>query len=73
MTMQDWATFLDRFLDLSDYPILIHKGKVTALEAKLKAAQEYDKFRQVQDQTYISDFDKIVRQLTGKSGGGPAA
>jgi hypothetical protein len=67
MTMQDWATFLDRFLDLSDYPILTHKGKVTALEAKLKAAQEYDKFRQVQDQTYISDFDKAVRHLTGKS------
>lgn len=64
MTMADWVAFLDRFLDLSDYPILADKGKVSALEAKLKAAQEYDKFRQIQDQTYLSDFDKQIRHLT---------
>jgi hypothetical protein len=64
MTMADWATFLDRFLQLSDYPILTDKGKVSALEAKLKAAQEYDKFRHIQDQTYLSDFDKQIKHLT---------
>ncbi len=64
MSMADWATFLDRFLQLSDYPILTDKGKVSALDAKLKAAQEYDKYRKVQDQTYLSDFDKQIKHLT---------
>ena len=65
MSMADWINFLDRFLELSDYPILTNKGKVTALEAKLKAEQEYDKFRQIQDQTYLSDFDQYIRKLVG--------
>ncbi len=64
MNMADWITFLDRFLELSDYPILSNKGKVSALEAKLKAAQEYDKFRQTQDKTYLSDFDRQIKHLT---------
>jgi hypothetical protein len=36
--------FLDGFLELSNYPILKEKGKVSMLEAKIKAEQEYDKF-----------------------------
>jgi hypothetical protein len=35
--MQDWINFLHQFLELSNYPILKDKGKVSALEAKLKA------------------------------------
>ena len=64
MTMADWITFLDRFLELSDYPILVDKGRVSALEAKLKAAQEYDKFREIQDRDYLSDFDKQIKHLS---------
>lgn len=64
MSMTDWITFLDRFLELSDYPILSDSGKVSALDAKLKAAQEYDKFREAQDKTYLSDFDKQIKHLT---------
>ena len=67
MNMKDWIVYLDKFLDLSDYPILLHKGKVSALEAKIKAEGEYDKFRTIQDKNYISDFDKeIMKQLKGK-------
>ncbi len=61
--MQQWAKFLDSFLELSNYPILKDKGKVSMLEARLKAEQEYDKFRILQDQTYESDFDKEVKKL----------
>ena len=68
MSMADWVDFLDRFLELSDYPILADKGKVSALEAKLKAAQEYDRYRQIQDQSYLSDFDKQIRHLTSGRG-----
>jgi hypothetical protein len=63
MTMSDWITYLDRFLDLSDYPILLDRGKVSALEAKLKAEAEYDKFRIVQDTHYLSDFDKLLLEV----------
>jgi hypothetical protein len=61
--MQQWATFLDRFLELSNYPILKDKGKVSMLEAKLKAEGEYEKFRIIQDQNYESDFDKEIKRL----------
>ena len=61
--MQQWAKFLDSFLELSNYPILNDKGKVTMLEARLKAEIEYDKFRVIQDQTYESDFDIELKKL----------
>lgn len=66
MKMADWATFLDSFLQLSDYPILEDKGKVSALEAKLKAETEYDEFRIRQDREFESDFDREVRRLKGQ-------
>ena len=61
--MGDWAKFLDGFLQLSNYPILTHKGKVSQLEAKLKAESEYEKYRVIQDQLYESDFDKDIKNL----------
>jgi hypothetical protein len=63
MNMKDWIVFLDKFLELSDYPILLHKGKISALEAKLKAEQEYSTFRIQQDKDYLSDFDKEIKKL----------
>ncbi|MBU4486080.1 MAG: virulence RhuM family protein [Candidatus Delongbacteria bacterium] len=65
MNMQDWIVYLDKFLQISDYPILTDKGKVTALEAKIKAEGEYDKFRVEQDRNYVSDFDEEVKRLLG--------
>ena len=66
MKMQDWIQLLHGFLELSVYPILQDNGKVSALEAKLKAEQEYEVYRQRQDAEYLSDFDREVRRLTGK-------
>ena len=63
MTMQDWIQFLHSFLELSSYPILQDKGKVSALQAKLKAEQEYEEYRVTQDENYISDFDKEVWRI----------
>lgn len=62
-TMEQWAEFLDSFLSLSSYPILLDKGKVSALEARIKAYEEYDKFRVIQDREFLSDFDKEVLRL----------
>jgi len=64
--MKDWVVFLDKFLTISDYPILLDKGKISALEAKIKAETEYEKYRVVQDRDYISDFDKEIKRITGK-------
>ena len=64
--MKDWIQFLHQFLELSQFPILKDKGKVTALEAKLKAEHEFEEFRKIQDQNYISDFDKEIKRLEGK-------
>ncbi len=61
--MQQWASFLDRFLELSNYPILTHKGKISMLEAKLKAESEFEKFRVIQDQNFESDFDRAIKKL----------
>ena len=66
MKMADWVQFLHNFLDLSNYPILQDKGKVTALEARLKSEQEYDVYRVDQDKNYISDFDREVKRIAGK-------
>ena len=67
MNMKDWIFFLEKFLELSDYPILKDKGKITALEAMLKAEAEYDKFRVFQDQNYVSDFDIEIKKLRIKN------
>ena len=63
MRMKDWRAFLENFLKLSSYPILNDKGKVSALEAKLKAEGEFEKYRVIQDKSYESDFDKEVKKL----------
>ena len=64
--MSQWIKFLDGFLDLSNYPILSDKGTVSMLEAKLKAESEFEVFRVVQDQNYMSDFDRLIAQMKNK-------
>ena len=66
MNMAEWVGFLNNFLELSNYPILQDKGKVSALEAKLKAEGEYEVYRKRQDAEYISDFDREIKRLEGK-------
>ena len=69
MKMTGWIDFLHSFLELSNYPILQDKGKVSALEARLKAEQEYEEYRIQQDKDYLSDFDKEIKRITGKKDG----
>ncbi len=67
MKMTDWIEFLNKFLELSNYPILTDTGKIGKLEAKLKAEQEYEIFRKTQDKNYISDLDKEIKKISGKN------
>ncbi len=63
MKMPDWAAFLNQVLELQAYPILADKGRVSALEAKLKAESEYEVFRVRQDREFVSDFDRAVEAV----------
>ena len=67
--MKDWKTLLYGYLELSQLPLLEGKGKVSAVEAKAHAINEYKEFRIEQDKNYESDFDnliKSIKQLEGK-------
>jgi hypothetical protein len=66
MTMQDWETRLNRFIEATDRDVLQDAGKVTAEIAKAHAESEFEKYRIVQDRLYESDFDKILKTLETK-------
>jgi hypothetical protein len=66
MSMEDWATKLDAFLQFNERDILDHPGKVTAEMAKAFALTEFEKYRVVQDRLFSSDFDKTVQALGKK-------
>lgn len=70
MTMQDWETRLNRFLEATDREVLQDAGKVTAEIAKAHAESEFEKYRIVQDRLFESDFDRLVKHsdvLLGKN------
>ena len=60
MTMRDWATRLDGFLQLTGREVLQNAGKVSKKDAMLFAESEFEKYRLIQDKLYKSDFDKFV-------------
>ena len=60
MTMSDWETRLNRFIEATDREVLQDAGKVTAEIAKARAESEFEKYRIVQDRLFKSDFDKLL-------------
>ena len=66
MTMADWASKLDAFLQFNDADILHDKGKVTAEIAKAFAESEFEQYRVIQDELYQSDFDRLVASIETK-------
>ncbi|PKM42756.1 MAG: cell filamentation protein Fic [Gammaproteobacteria bacterium HGW-Gammaproteobacteria-1] len=70
MTMEDWATRLDTFLEFTERDILQDSGNVSAEIAKAHAEGEFDKYRIVQDRLFESDFDKVLKEIEQKEGPG---
>ncbi|MDK9718517.1 MAG: virulence RhuM family protein [Trichlorobacter sp.] len=68
MTMQDWETRLNRFIEATDRSVLQDAGKVTAEIARAHAETEFEKYRVVQDRLFESDFDRILKQLPEQGG-----
>jgi len=66
MTMADWASKLDAFLQFNDAEILRDKGRVTAAIAKAFAESEFEQYRVIQDRLYQSDFDRLVASTEQK-------
>ncbi len=58
-TMEDWQKRLSQFLETMDYPSVVSSGKVSQEEAQNKAYSEYEKYKVIQDQLYVSDFDRF--------------
>jgi hypothetical protein len=69
MTMQDWETRLNRFIEATDRQVLQDAGKVTAEIAKAHAESEFEKYRIVQDRLYQSDFDRLLEGPSGSQEG----
>ena len=63
MTMQDWETRLNRFIEATDRDILQDAGRVTAEIARAHAESEFEKYRISQDRLFESDFDRLVLQV----------
>lgn len=63
MTMQDWETRLNRFIEATDREVLQDAGKVSAEIAKAHAESEFEKYRIVQDRLFESDFDRLLKQI----------
>lgn len=58
--MCDWAKLLQQFLASMDYDVTPSAGTVSQDEARDKALGEYEKFKLIQDRTFISDFDRFT-------------
>lgn len=63
LTMQDWETRLNGFIQMFEYGLLKDAGKVSAEIAKLHAETEFEKYRVIQDKLFLSDFDKYMLEL----------
>ncbi len=62
MTMEDWATRIDKYLLSDDRDILKDAGKISHEIACDKALTEFEKYRIKQDKLYKSDFDLLIEE-----------
>ena len=63
MTMEDWARRLDIFLEADDREILKDAGRISMEIARTHALDEYEKYRVIQDNLFMSDFDRYLAEL----------
>lgn len=63
LTMQDWETRLNRFIEMFEYGLLRDAGRVSAEIARLHAATEFEKYRVIQDREFLSDYDRFLLEL----------
>ena len=64
--MIEWIEVLDGFLKINRYELLDNSGIISHEQAITKANREFEKYRIIQDQKFISDFDKEVKKIKKK-------
>ena len=60
MYMKDWKTEVENALKVFHYEVLEGKGKVSHKQAVEKTEKEYEKYKVIQDNNYVSDFDRLL-------------
>ena len=63
LTMQDWESRLNSFIEMFEYGLLKDAGKVSAEIAKLHAETEFEKYRVIQDKLFMSDYDRYLLEF----------
>ncbi len=66
MYQKDWIVKLDKFLTFNERVILQDNGSITAQLAKELAESEFEKYKEIQDKVYLSDFDNLILKLEKK-------
>ncbi len=66
MNMNDWLERTNKFLDSNSLDVLPSAGNISHEQALEKAHKEYEQFRKVQDQKYLSDLDKQIKKISKK-------
>ena len=67
MTMCDWINATDDLLKFRRKQVLKDSGKISHKQAVEKAENEYEKYRVIQDQRYISSMDKFYNKYLEES------
>ena len=62
MTMQDWISATDDLLEFRRKKVLDNSGNISHKQAVEKAESEYEKYRVIQDQKYVSTMDEFYNK-----------
>ena len=67
MTMKNWIDATDDLLKFRRKEVLNNSGSISHKEAVEKAEKEYEKFRVIQDQKYISSMDEFYKKYLNEN------
>ena len=68
MKMDDWIKATDDLLKYRKKEILNNSGKISHETAINKAHNEYEKYRVIQDQKYLSSMDELYNKYLNEEG-----
>ena len=60
MCMNDWKNEVENAIKVFHYEVLNDKGKISHQMAQDRAFLEYEKYKVIQDKSFVSDFDKLL-------------
>lgn len=67
ITMQDWIDAIDNLLKFRKKDVLKNSGNISHKQAVEKTESEYEKFRVIQDQEYISSMDEFYNKYLNEN------